>query len=325
MSASVSISPAQEKFTAEPHESILNAALRAGLALDYGCSNGTCGRCKARLLQGNVTPLQHFDYRFSEAEKSQGYILTCACAADTNIKLEARLANDSEDMPYQTLLARVRKYEMLSDEILYLRLRTPRTQRLRFLAGQQVLLTLNEDLPPIQLPVASCPCDGMQLEFHVRRNKANPTIEFLYENITLNDAIGVSGPTGNFIFDEGDTRALFLFAYDTGFAAIRSLTEHIVSRELAQPIQLFWLTPDFPPYAHNYCRSVSDAIDNISYATVQADEAYIEEALQAELASFKSKHGDIQIYAAATQRVINIIQPPLSRYAADALHVDITL
>lgn len=327
MSAKVFIKPSAEGFVCEPHESILNAALRAGLAVDYGCTNGSCGRCRAQLLGGETTALQHSDYTFTEAEKSQGYILTCSCSAKTDITLLARLATDTEDMPYQTLQARVKKYEMLSEEILYLRLRTPRTQSLRFFAGQQVLLEVHRDIAALQLPIASCPCDGMQLEFHLRRDASHPGLVYLFEQLSINDVITVSGPIGDFVFNEQDTRALFLFAYDTGFAAIRSLTEHVISRELSQPIQLFWLTPDFPPYAHNYCRSVSDAIDNIGYTTVQAERAYITETLEGELAAFQSQYHDIQIYAAAPAEVINLVRPTLLAYVSDtsAAHTNVTL
>ena len=39
---------------AEPGESVLDAALRQGLALPYGCRNGACRSCKGRILEGDV-------------------------------------------------------------------------------------------------------------------------------------------------------------------------------------------------------------------------------------------------------------------------------
>lgn len=317
MSETVHIRPVNLDFVAERHESILDAALRAGLAVDYGCSSGSCGLCKARLLQGEVQPVNHADYVISEAEKSQGYFLLCSNAAVSDIEIDVPLASNVAEIPQQTLITRVRKYEMLSPDILSLRLRTPRSQRLRFIAGQHATLALENGLAAT-LPVASCPCDGMQLEFHMRRNPDDAFMEQMFHDIRLNDAVTVSGPHGSFVLQEDDPRPLFLIAYDTGFAAIRSLTEHIISRELKQPILLFWLTPEFPPYAHNYCRSVSDAIDNITYVAVQADNDYIGEALEEELANFIEQHHAIQIYAAASQAVIDVITPVMQRYVHES-------
>ena len=317
MSETVLIRPENERFVAEGHESILDAALRAGIALDYGCSSGSCGRCKARLLRGEVTPIGHADFVISEAERAHGFVLLCACAARTDVEIEASLATNTLEIPQQTIATRVRRHDLLSDDILYLRLRTSRSQRLRFIAGQHLTLTLPGDTSGT-LPIASCPCDGMQLEFHLRRNPQSLFMEQAFNELKLNDSVTVSGPHGNFVLQEDDMRPLFLFAYDTGFAAIRSLTEHIISRELKQPILLYWLTPAFPPYAHNYCRSVSDAIDNIEYITVQADEAFIAGTLEDELSTFVERYGNVQIYAAASASIIRMITPVMQRYVKDS-------
>lgn len=316
MSETVSIRPANIDFVAEQHESILDAALRAGLAVDYGCSSGSCGRCKARLLHGRVASISHTDYVMSEAEKSQGYILLCSTAARSDIEIDTPLAHSVADIPQQCLTTKVRKYDMLTPDILYLRLRTPRTQRLRFIAGQHATLTLDNGLTAT-LPIASCPCDGMQLEFHLRRNPQNEFMEYAFNNQLLNASMQVSGPHGSFVLQEDNPRPLFLFAYDTGFAAIRSLTEHIISREFKLPVLLFWQTPEFPPYAHNYCRSVSDAFENIQYVAVQTDRDFISEALKEELADFVEQHQDIQIYAAASQPIIDEITPVMQTCVHD--------
>jgi CDP-4-dehydro-6-deoxyglucose reductase len=39
-------------------------------------------------------------------------------------------------------------------------------------------------------------------------------------------------------------------------------------------MHLYWCTPEnCPPYMHDYCRSLSDALDNLSYHTLAADAA----------------------------------------------------
>src|ERR1700731_5279779 len=41
-------------FEAGPQETLLYAALRAGLAAPYECATGTCGTCKARRVSGVI-------------------------------------------------------------------------------------------------------------------------------------------------------------------------------------------------------------------------------------------------------------------------------
>jgi ring-1,2-phenylacetyl-CoA epoxidase subunit PaaE len=58
-----------------PGQSIIEAALEAGLALPYACRSGMCCTCRARLLEGK-TPMDH-NYSLEPWEIERGYILTC--------------------------------------------------------------------------------------------------------------------------------------------------------------------------------------------------------------------------------------------------------
>ena len=50
MSAQVTLRPSGHQFAVEGHDTLLQAGLRAGLKLNYGCGNGTCGMCKVRVI-----------------------------------------------------------------------------------------------------------------------------------------------------------------------------------------------------------------------------------------------------------------------------------
>ena len=54
MTHQVRILPSGHEFIAEGHSSLLEAGLRAGLRLGYGCSNGKCGECLAKVVSGEV-------------------------------------------------------------------------------------------------------------------------------------------------------------------------------------------------------------------------------------------------------------------------------
>ena len=99
MAAQVRILPSGHEFFIEGSDSILEAGLRGGLALNYGCSNGNCGLCKCKVVSGEVKKIAPHDYVLTEAEKGLGYILACANTAVTDVVLDAEEAHGSERYP----------------------------------------------------------------------------------------------------------------------------------------------------------------------------------------------------------------------------------
>ncbi len=66
----------------------------------------------------------------------------CCNTAVADLVIEAREAHGAADMPLQTIDARVKSVSPLGDDVRLLHLQTPRSNRLRFLAGQSVSLAL---------------------------------------------------------------------------------------------------------------------------------------------------------------------------------------
>ena len=50
----ISLEPGGQRFTADDDQTILEAALAAGLVLPYGCRDGACGACKGKVVSGEV-------------------------------------------------------------------------------------------------------------------------------------------------------------------------------------------------------------------------------------------------------------------------------
>ena len=63
-------------IAASPEETILDAARKANVAIDAPCSgNGSCGKCRVKLLSGEVTGLQ--TSHISDGEYAEGWRLSC--------------------------------------------------------------------------------------------------------------------------------------------------------------------------------------------------------------------------------------------------------
>lgn len=125
--------------------------------------------------------------------------------------------------------------ERVQDDTLILHLRTPRAQTLRFLAGQHLSLAI-AGLPPRSKSIASCPCNAMHLQFHIRRVPGDPFSEYVFTQLKISQTVTVEGPWGNFSLDESSKRPIIFVAYETGFASIKSIIEHAIALELEQPL-----------------------------------------------------------------------------------------
>lgn len=268
MTARIRLLPSGHEFDAEAGETVLEAALRSGLALRYSCNSGSCGECRARLVSGELGAVQHHDYLLSERERADGQFLLCRAAAATDLVLEAMEARGAADVPVQRITTQVSKLAPLSRDVMELQLRTPRSQTLWFLAGQHVRVQL-PGLAPRHKSIASCPCNGMQLHFHVRRTAGDPFAEHVFARLKLRDAVDIEGPFGDFVLDEAAQRPLLFIAFETGFAPIKSLVEHAISLEFGQPIRLYWIARHGEDhYLANYCRSWQDALDDFAFFPV---------------------------------------------------------
>lgn len=273
MSAHVQVKPSGREFFVDGSDSLLEAALRAGLSLDYGCSSGSCGKCKARVVSGQVHRLRHSDYVLTAAEKAAGTMLMCCHTAATDLVIEAREAHGAADMPLQALDARVKAVSAMGEEMRLLHLQTPRSNRLRFLAGQSVRLSLGNG-PAASLPVASCPCDERNLQFHVRRRAGDAFAERVFAGLRDADTVRVEGPRGEFVLDEASTRPLVFVAFDTGFAPVKSLIEHAMALDATESLHLYWIAGgEGGHYLDNLCRSWNDALDNFHYVPLKAQAA----------------------------------------------------
>jgi len=270
MPSNITILPSGRTLPCEGSSTLLEAGLRAGLALGYGCSNGNCGECLARVVSGEVRKVRHHDFVISEEKKNSGHVLMCCNTAVTDVVIEALEAHGSEEIPLQEITARVRNIEIVNGDVALLHLKTPRSNRLRFLAGQQVQLEL-PGIDPAVYPISSCPCDDMNLHFQLPALPGDAFSEHVFTRLARGDQVDIRGPEGDFVLDETSGRPLVFIAWHTGFAPVRSLVEHAMALEFTGSMQLVWMTRSRRDrYQDNLCRSWQDAFENFRYLPVDA-------------------------------------------------------
>ena len=330
-SAHVVVRPSGREFDIQGHDTLLQAGLSAGLHLNYGCANGTCGMCKARVISGNVARVQMYDFPLSEAEKLQGYTLLCAhTAASSELELETLEALSPRDIPEQQIVTRVRAIAPLGENTMLLHLQTPRTNRLRFLAGQTVTLGASATTAAggdvlATYPIASCPCDDRNLQFYIARpslNRDDRFAERVFANtLKIGDAITVCGPHGHFVLT-GSQRPVIFAACDTGFAPIKGLIEHAITIDDTASISLYWLaTRADGHFLANQCRAWSDALDNFHHSLHSAADVSLGAASIVQAIQSGSSINDCDFYLAGPQIFVEKVEADLRKEGVPAQRI----
>jgi CDP-4-dehydro-6-deoxyglucose reductase len=316
MAAHVKVIPSGEEFFVEGKDSILEAALSAGLTLNYGCTNGNCGNCKARIISGEVQKICHHDYVISEAEKRMGYQLMCSYTPLTDITIEAAQANSVEDIPFQQISAKVKNFEYFADDLLVLYLQTPRTKTLRFFAGQMVTLRLENGISADSF-IASCPCDGYNLEFHLHKMPGDKFTETLFSQLKKGQIINIEGPKGHFILKKESTRPTLLLAFNHGFAPIKSLIEYVIALDTVAYFHFYWIVSNKNGhYQHNQCHAWADALDNFKYrplVTPSTDDNDIKQSLTKLVEDYPNLK-DFEVYVAGSESFVKIVEEMLYQH-----------
>ena len=262
MAPTVTILPSGHEFVVEGSDTLLEAALRNGVSLNYGCSNGNCGDCKARVVSGDVKKVHAHDYVLKQAEKDAGVILLCAYAPVNDVVIESSVAG-ARDIPVQLLTAKVKSVEVFNPKMAALHILAPRSQRLRFLGGQSIQIKINGMSGSYS--IASCPCEDRHIEVQIPRRDGDAFAEAVFSNLKANDTVEVEGPFGEFVLDEDSPRPVIFLAFGAGFSPIKSLIQHAMSLDLTESMDLHWLADDTGLFQDNLCRAWTDALDNFNY------------------------------------------------------------
>ena len=239
MSFRITLQPSGHEFTAEDDETVLEAGLRQGFALPYGCRNGACGSCLGRLLNGEVDYGPERPPALSEADEADGKALLCQAVAKTDLEIEAREIGAARDILVKTLPCRVVKLERLNHDVIEMHLKLPATERLQFLAGQYIDILLRDGRRR-SYSLANAPHRDEFLELHVRQVPGGAFSSQVFGDLKEKALLRLEGPLGTFFLREDSPRPILLMAGGTGFAPLKAMLEHAFETGLARPMHLFW-------------------------------------------------------------------------------------
>ena len=235
----ITIGNTGHRFTANPDESILEAALREGLILPYGCRDGACGSCKGKLIEGSIDYGKYSNKALTETEREAGMALFCQARPLTDVVIEAREVRKAGDIQIRMLPCRVQRIERPTDDVVILYLKLPANERLQFLPGQYLDILL-KDGTRRSFSMANAPHDDELLQLHVRHVPGGAFTDHVFGKMKERDILRFEAPLGTFYLREDSDKPIVFVASGTGFAPIKSIIESAIAKGIARPMTLYW-------------------------------------------------------------------------------------
>jgi toluene monooxygenase electron transfer component len=214
------------QYEAAPGESLLYAGLAAGVELPYECATGTCGSCKAKLVEGRIrdpwpqAPGRKF------VKPGQPEFLLCQCVAEGDVTLEvAKFVQPAEPGACTVTVGAglLRRPKLLTHDVMAFDVELERPRG--FEAGQFMVLAA----PGVQgyraYSMVNYEREPRRLAFVAKKKPGGGFSEWLFGAAADGAKVGVFGPLGKATFRPGINNHLACIAGGSGIAGMMSILE----------------------------------------------------------------------------------------------------
>ncbi|BEI34118.1 CDP-6-deoxy-delta-3,4-glucoseen reductase [Polynucleobacter sp. HIN5] len=277
MQYQVELKKSGRTFTVEEDETVLEAAIRQGVQLPYGCKNGACGSCKGKVLEGRMEHGDHSQSALSALDETAGATLLCCAHPKSNVLIDVREIQGGGDIPVRKVPCRIQVITYPSNDVAILQLQLPASERFQFLAGQYLEFLL-KDNKRRAYSIASAPHQEGPIELHIRHLPGGLFTDPLFgqgadgKSIKEKDILRFEGPQGSFFLREDTQKPIIFLASGTGFAPIKSILLHMREKKIDREIYFYWggrRPKDL--YMDTLCQEFASTLPRFHYIPVIAD------------------------------------------------------
>ncbi len=216
--------------TVKHRQTLLEAALEAGLDYPFSCGAGSCTTCKTKLIQGEYKDLSDMSLVLTEDDMKKGYIL--ACQAIPKSDLIVTLEPD-ESKEYA---GEVSGYCKLTHDIVEIKIKLG--EKLRYTSGQYADLVVSGVKGSRSYSFAAAPGAGggnLEVSFHLRLVPGGEMTGWFHEKDRTGEKIKLRGPRGTFGWRE-QKGTLLCIAGGSGMAPIKGMLEDAAQKKMAKRI-----------------------------------------------------------------------------------------
>ena len=208
-------------FACAPDDTLMRAALRAGLGLAYECNTGACGACKVEMVSGEVVSNRADAPAISDRDRAKNRVLGCQSRplGDCTIKAKLRPECVPAHRP-QRFDATLSSVENITHDLREFRF-TGATPA-QFLPGQYALLTV----PGVPGPRAySMSNIGHNNEWHfqIKQVPGGKGSAQLFDHTPIGTRITIDGPYGMAYLRPESPRDVICIGGGSGLAPLISI------------------------------------------------------------------------------------------------------
>lgn len=219
-----------KSVTVKHRQTLLEAALEAGLDYPYSCGAGSCTTCKTKLIQGSYKDLSDMSLVLTEDDLKKGYIL--ACQAIPKSDLVVTLEPD-ESKEYT---GEVAGYKKLTHDIIEVRVKL--AEKMRYAAGQYADIAVSGVKGSRSYSFASAPGAGggsPEVTFHIRLVPNGEMTGWFHAKDRTGEKVKLRGPRGSFGWRDHKNTWLCI-AGGSGMAPIKAMLEDAAQKKVAKKI-----------------------------------------------------------------------------------------
>lgn len=233
----ITTEPEKSTFDQLEQDTVLRAALRAGLGFPYECNSGGCGSCKFELLEGEVENLWPEAPGLTERDKRKGHLLACQCRASTDIRIKVRPT--PECVPVIKPVRLRAKFTEVHDITHDIReFRFVAEGGADFLPGQYALLAIPGVSTPRAYSMSNVGNNEGEWHFQIRRVANGVATDKLFHRLHVGEEIEIDGPYGLAYLRSGVARDIVCVAGGSGLAPMVSIARGAAQSGMLKTRQL---------------------------------------------------------------------------------------
>ncbi|TXG87862.1 MAG: 2Fe-2S iron-sulfur cluster binding domain-containing protein [Zoogloea sp.] len=240
MSYALTIEPLGQTIEIEEGQTILDAALRAGIYLPHACCHGLCATCKVQVADGEVEHGEASSFALMDFERDEGKCLACCATPQGDLVIEAEIDEDpdAENLPVQDYDGTVTRIETLTPTIkgVWIRLDAP----IRFQAGQYVNLELPGGIGSRAFSIASPPSASGEVELNIRIVPGGQGTTYVHDTMRAGERVRITGPYGRFFVKKSAHVPVLFMAGGSGLSSPRSMILDLLAEGFDRPITLVY-------------------------------------------------------------------------------------
>ena len=242
MSYELTIEPLGQTIEIEEGQTILDAALRAGIYLPHACCHGLCATCKVQVSDGEVDHGEASTFALMDFERDEGKCLACCARAESDLVIEAEIEEDpdAQNLPVRDFDGVVSRIETLTPTIKGVWVKLDDAEGIQFQAGQYINLVLPGDIGSRAFSIASVPSQAGEVELNIRIVPGGEATTYVHEKLQAGDRIRITGPYGRFFVKKSAKVPVIFMAGGSGLSSPRSMILDLLEEGFELPITLVY-------------------------------------------------------------------------------------